>query len=207
MSHFRPWDLLHNLVVIRYKGGSSDPNPNIISDSTKKQWEVQAKQWNDFVNTYEPRIDYAQNILTEDTTNDIRGAVRSALFDKYDVNKAFAQPQVNENTILKNTGELGYNIAKSDIGATQQAKDQNVSNLTSALNTLQGSTTSTVQGLNTLSNQAIQSQLSGLKTSYDTASSLSSARSGALGTGLLGTTMAGMQIAGMNNTNTSTKTS
>lgn len=207
MSHFRPWDLLHNLVVIRYKGSSSDPNPNIISDTTKKQWEVQAKQWNDFVNTYEPRIDYAQNILIEDTTNDIRGAVRSALFDKYDVNKAFAQPQVDQNAILRTTGDMGSNLAKTDIGAKEQGKDMQVSNLTAALNTLQGSSTATVQGLNTMSNQAIQSQLSGLKTSYDTASSLSSARSGALGTGLLGTTMAGMQIAGMNNTNTSTKTS
>lgn len=207
MSHFRPWDLLHNLVVIRYKGSSSDPNPNLISDTTKKQWEVQAKQWNDFVNKYEPRIDYAQNILIEDTTNDIRGAVRSALFDKYDVNKAFAQPQVDQNAILRTTGDMGSNLAKTDIGAKEQGKDMQVSNLTAALNTLQGSSTATVQGLNTMSNQAIQSQLSGLKTSYDTASSLSSARSGALGTGLLGTTMAGMQIAGMNNTNTSTKTS
>ena len=122
MSHFRPWDLLHSLVVVRYKGSSSDPNPNLLSDSTKKQWEVQAKQWNDFVNTYEPRIDYAQDILTKDTTNDIRGAVRSALFDQYDVNKAFAQPQVNENAILRGTGDLGSKLAKTDIGASEQAK-------------------------------------------------------------------------------------
>ena len=201
MSHFRPWDLLHSLVVVRYKGGSSDPNPNIISDSTKKQWEVQAKQWNDFVDKYEPRIDYAQGILTKDTTNDIRGAVRSALFDKYDVNKAFAQPQVNENTILKNTGELGYNLAKSDIGATQQAKDQNVSNLTSALNTLQGSSTSTVQGLNTLSSQAIQSQLSGLKTSYDTEAAIAKTRGSAIGSGVIGGIGAGMQLSN-NSSNT-----
>lgn len=201
MSHFRPWDLLHSLVVVRYKGSSSDPNPNIISDSTKKQWEVQAKQWNDFVNTYEPRIDYAQGILTKDTTNDIRGAVRSALFDKYDVNKAFAQPQVNENTILKNTGELGYNLAKSDIGAREQAKDQNVSNLTSALNTLQGSSTSTVQGLNTLSNQAIQSQLSGLKTSYDTEAAIAKTRGSAIGSGVIGGIGAGMQLSN-NSSNT-----
>lgn len=197
MSHFRPWDILSIVKnSVRFKGGgSSDPNPNLISESTKKQWEVQAKQWNDFVNTYEPRIDFAQGILTKDTTNDIRGAVRSALFDKYDMNKAFAQPQVNENTILKNTGELGGNLAKSDIGASEQAKDNQVSNLTAALNTLQGSTSSTVQGLNTLSNQAIQSQLSGLKTAYDTSAALSTNKSTALGTGLLGTATAGMQLA------------
>ena len=203
MSHFRPWDILNTLKnSVRFKGGGgSDPNPNLISDSTKKQWEVQAKQWNDFVNTYEPRIDYAQGILTKDTTNDIRGAVRSALFDKYDVNKAFAQPQVNENTILKNTGELGYNLAKSDIGAREQAKDQNVSNLTSALNTLQGSSTSTVQGLNTLSNQAIQSQLSGLKTSYDTEAAIAKTRGSAIGSGVIGGIGAGMQLSN-NSSNT-----
>ena len=68
MSHFRPWDILNTLKnSVRFKGGGgSDPNPNLISDSTKKQWEIQAKQWNDFVGTYEPRIDYAQGILTKD---------------------------------------------------------------------------------------------------------------------------------------------
>lgn len=194
MSHFRPWDLLHNLVVVRYKGGSSDPNPNIISDSTKKQWEVQAKQWNDFVNTYEPRIDYAQNILTEDTTNDIRGAVRSALFDKYDVNKAFAQPQVDQNAILRTTGDMGSNLAKTDIGAKEQGKDMQVSNLTAALNTLQGSSTATVQGLNTMSNQAIQSQLSGIKTAFDTNAAISKSQGSAAGVGLLGAAATGMQL-------------
>ena len=200
MSHFRPWDILNTLKnSVRFKGGGgSDPNPNLISDSTKKQWEIQAKQWNDFVGTYEPRIDYAQGILTKDTTNDIRSAVRSALFDKYDVNKAFAQPQVNENTILKNTGELGSNLAKSDIGASQQAKDTQVSNLTAALNTLQGSTSSTVQGLNTISNQAIQSQLSGLKTSYDTAEKVGKTTGQAIGTGIIGGIGAGMQISKYN---------
>lgn len=200
MSHFRPWDILNILKnSVRFKGGGgSDPNPNLISDSTKKQWEIQAKLWNDFVGTYEPRIDYAQGILTKDTTNDIRGAVRSALFDKYDVNKAFAQPQVNENTILKNTGEMGHNIAKSDVGASEQAKDTQVSNLTAALNTLQGSTTSTVQGLNTISNQAVQSQLSGLKTSYDTAEKIGKTTGQAIGTGITGGIGAGMQISKYN---------
>lgn len=183
MSHFRPWDIL-NLVKnsIRYKNKGSSADPNLLSDSTKKQWEIQAKQWNDFVGTYEPRIDYAQQFLTRDISKDIRGAVRSALFDQYDVNKAFAQPQVNENAILRGTGDLGSKLAKTDIGASEQAKDAQVSNITSALNTLQGATTSTAQGLDTISNQAIQSQMQGIKTNFDTQAKTSAITSGTLGT-------------------------
>ena len=69
------------------------------------------------------------------------------------------------------------------------------------LNTLQGSSTSTVQGLNTLSNQAIQSQLSGLKTSYDTEAAIAKTRGSAIGSGVIGGIGAGMQLSN-NSSNT-----
>ena len=180
---YKPWDRLCR-VIVHFKKSSSTHNVNEVPESTKKQWEIDAKNWNDFIVKYEPRIDFATQELLTDRTAEVKGAVRSSIYDAYDLNKGYANPQADENTLLKDTGKLGGALAKAEIGAEEHIKDYNVSNLNTAINLLHGEKSGALKGLQVASDEAVKTQTAGVAAGMETDSALAKLRSANIGGGV-----------------------
>lgn len=183
---YKPWDRLCK-VFVHFKGGGGGYNVNEVPESTKKQWEIDAKNWNDFIAKYEPRIGFATEKLVTDRTSEMKSAIRSSIYDSYNVNEGYASPQATASTLLKDTGKLGGALAAGDIKAEETMKDYNVNNLNTAINLLHGEKTAALQGLQAASDIAMKSTADTINTAMQTDTALNKLRSANVGAGITAT--------------------
>lgn len=171
--------------MIRYAGGGGEQDINAVSISQATLWANEAKKWNKYIKTIEPRKTAAFKSALEDPTSQFSNTIKGAVYDKYSPDKVFsnAKPNIAPNTkeFVGGAAGLGSALAGAEVEGTEIAKDYKAKTLSDIAANIMGERSAQTQGLTSLAQGETQNYINTFNTDRAIDDAWSKSGSSALG--------------------------